>query len=85
MDGDSIDVVSMVDFWKEGVHQRIFGPCTDAHQLQTTQSAPHRDCVECLHSITPKVMYKVKQHSNICSKVEALVHSMGGNNTTEIY
>ena len=45
MDGDSIDVVSMVDFWKGGADQRIFGLNPAAPLGKSKRSAPHRGCV----------------------------------------
>ena len=79
MNGDSINVVSKLDFWDGGVDQRISGPSAAAPPLETKWSASHRD-YECLDSITLKMMYKVEEHSkhsNICNKVETLVHSTG--------
>ena len=78
--------------WEGGIHQcGLYGGFLDgeewakgdlvqaqlSHHLKTKESAPHRES-ECLDSITPKAMYKVKQHSKhstICNKVETLVHS----------
>ena len=41
VDGYSINVISMVDFWMEGVDQRTFGPCAAAPLLtnQTVSSS----------------------------------------------
>ena len=88
MGGDSMDVVSMVDFWIGGVDQRSFGLSTAAPSLINQTVSSSQGLCDCLDSITPKAIYKVKQsskHSNSCNKVETLVHSTGGNNATEIY
>ena len=42
MDGDSMDVVSMVDFLDGGVDQRIFGLSTAAPLGNSKWSAPHK-------------------------------------------
>ena len=46
MDGDSINVVSMVDFgWREWTKGHLV--CVQLpHHLQTKQSSPHRDSVQ---------------------------------------
>ena len=45
IDGDSIYIVSVVDFWMGGVDQRIFGLSTAAPLGKSKRSAPHRGFV----------------------------------------
>ena len=42
IDGDTIDVVSMLDFWIGEVDQRIFGPNTAAPPGKMKKTTPHR-------------------------------------------
>ena len=44
IEGNSINVVSMVEFWMGGLDQRFFGPSAAApREKKTTESNPHRD------------------------------------------
>ena len=66
MDGDSISVVSMMDFWTGGSGPKDIWSMCSCLTTYKPNSQLLIETPECLNSIILKAMYKVKQHSNIC-------------------